>query len=619
MAAPTVSMLDGPVRRVALTCDLQRFSLSPDGYRCSQVGNLHWLRLVLGALDEWPLLGVQVQTVGPARDLAALKRQLKSRTVLREYERDAELAWARRYERLLHDVQPGWVEQLLEADLVIGFELPPGLKRALHDQGRPYISFHVHALRFLRDLCLGATTNCPALARRLEQQAVPENEVRLQARRLAAQLHRQPVPALETPAGWPLLIGQTARDSILIHKRRFADWTDFEPRLRRLLQPYAGVVLLEHPYRSDSSDIAQQLRACLDKPVLMTNANAYGLLLRPQPVPLAVTLASSLGVEAQALGLPTHFVLGDPRQRMRVAGLDAGTTAALHHGVLAPAFWRALFASPGAAPEPATASAAPFEFGDNHLRRGLESWSYGQLERGLTGARARKVLFATESLGEAGATALRESAGGAVVPVQGWAAPGGRAPNDLGVDYFVAEPPPGLGPARRFEGGDTWAPLLLRGFYEREHWGVWSAGTQALIRIAVAPSAVKARATLRVGLVLQIFGGLLPRCPVCRIAHTGRTLALLFFRPGTPTTAQIEVQAPVEGPWCDLSLELSDADSPQHLLGHLDARVLGVALLRVELAAEVPPSGSAQPPAEPVLWGLVSADAARGTAQAAAS
>lgn len=593
------------IRRVAFTCDLLRFSLGAQGYRNGQASNLRWLRAVLGGLDEWPRMGIEVRTCGPATSFAELRRRLRSPAVLREYEADSELAWARHYDSDPGEVLPGWLDELLQAELVVGFELPPAVKRALHQRGRPYVSFHIHALRFLRDLCLGAATNDASLARQLERHAVAEAVLEAQVRRFKAQLHKHALAAFELPPGWPLLIGQTGRDSILIDKGRFADWDHFEARLEKLLKKHPGCVLLEHPMRADSSAIAQTLRARFGKPVVMSNANGYGVLFNEQQIPLAVTLASSLGVEAQAAGIPTRFLLGDPRERLLLAGVDVGSTRPLGHGVLGAAFWQELFEAPDSRPRrKAAADTGPFALGDNHLRNGLETWSYAQLEQGLVRTRARKVLLPAESTSADAEQALCGRLAGADAPVQGWSAPVGRPESDRGVDLFVGGRPVGLGEQRQFEASDPWAPLLLEGFHARESWGAWSARPEVRIRVALAPSAVAARARLRMRLSLRIFEGLLPRCPVCRVLQQGKTLALVFFRPTAPVHAEVDFDALALGPWCELDLQVSDTDSPSHTLGHHDERPLGIAFRQLAVWAMPDAGDAAVPGAQPAIWGV---------------
>lgn len=428
------------IRRVAFTCDLMRFSVGPEGYRHAQIGNMRWLLSVLGGRTEWPRMGVQVHCVAPAPDIETLRRQVRSASVLHEYADDASGAWARRFDSTDFDVRTGLADELLDSDLVIGFELPPGVRRMLHAHGHPYISFHIHPLRFLRDLCLGAATNCPALAAHLARVALPVGELNAQTKRFSALLARQAWPALELPDGWPLVLGQTACDAVLIERGRFADWPDFDAAVAHVLEGHDGCVLVEHPYRPDSAGIARHLRRLTGRTVVMTNANGYATLFHARPGTTTLTLASSLGVEAQAVGLPTTFVLGDPRRRQLLGGVDVATTQALHHGLLEPSFWKSLFAAPATPPRRLPARAA-FALGDSYLRRSLDSWAYAALESGLGVVRARKWLFRAHGLSDADEQLLCRRLAGAVAPPQGWKPVAGAAPGDLGVELVLMDPP----------------------------------------------------------------------------------------------------------------------------------------------------------------------------------
>ena len=157
-----------------------------------------------------------MQTVFPAEGSAVAVAGALGPASLADYVDDAELAWARRHNNDGVTDFSGQLDALASADLVVGFELPPSLKRHLHGQGRPYISFHVHALRLLRDLCLGASTNCPDIARALQDLVLPASEITRQVHHHRALCLNRSLPLLKFPAGLPVLIGQTERDSVLI-------------------------------------------------------------------------------------------------------------------------------------------------------------------------------------------------------------------------------------------------------------------------------------------------------------------------------------------------------------------------------------------------------------------
>lgn len=594
-----------PVEKVVFTCDLLRFSLEPQGYRNAQVGNLRWLCSVLGALTEWPRWGIDVQFIEPPTTREERVLHLRSPQVLDEYQADPLQAWARRYDGAGLDVRPSFAKEIGNCDLVIGFELPPRLKRVIHGLGKHYISFHIHALRFLSDLCLGASTNDAHVLPLLESVALPDAMAKLQARRYAAQLNKHAFAALHIPDGWPLLIGQTAKDSVLIEKGRFADWPDFEDPLAELLAPYPGCVLLEHPFRSDTATVAQFLRARFGKPVVMSNANGYGIVFQSRHIPEAITLSSSLGVEAQHAGVPATFLLGDPRQRLQLAGVDVGTRAALHHGVLSPRFWQELLGIDKAGTR--QRAALPFDLGDNFLRSSIESWSYAQLQTGFATARSRKVVFASDGLSSLALHGLTQTLAGSDEPAQGWEPYTGGQQQDRGVELVVAPAVVAVGQPLELVGADPWSSLLLRGFHAPEPLGgAWSAQREAQVGIYVAPSAVTAGAMLSVRLNLQVFDGLRSRCPVCRIAQDDVTLAWVFFRPAGPPSIEVTFSMRARTPVCVFDLTMSDIDSPFNTTGAKDTRQLGVGLLAISVtaeAADAPLPGRA-------IWGIAAESSA---------
>ena len=589
-----------PFRRVTFTCDLLRFSLEPQGYRNAQAGNLRWLCSVLGALTEWPRWGVDVRCIEPPTTREELVLHLRSPQVLDAYQADPLQAWAQRYDGASLDVRPAFAKEIRDCDLVIGFELPPALKRVIHEQGKPYISFHIHALRFLSDLCLGASTNDPHVQALLESVALPEAQAGLQARRYAAQLNKHAFAALHIPDGWPLLIGQTAKDSILIENGRFADWPDFEDSLADLLAPYPGCVLLEHPFRSDTATVAQFLRARFGKPVVMSNANGYGIVFQSRHIPRAITLSSSLGFEAQCAGVPTTYLLGDPRQRLQLANVDVGTQAALHHGVLNPSFWQELLGIEKPMASVRKTEGAPFDLGDSFLRRGIESWSYAQLQAGFAKARSRKVVFPTEALSSVALQQLMENLAGADEPVQGWDSYTDGQHQDRGVDLVLAPAAVAVGEHLKLIGADPWSSLLLRGFHAPEPWGAWTAQREAQVGVFVTKTTATAGAVLCVTLTLQVFEGLRSRCPVCRIAQDDVTLAWVFFRPGGPPSIDVTFSMHARSAVCVFDLVLSDIDSPFNTLGAQDTRQLGIGLLAISVSAE--PVGAPLPGR--AIWGV---------------
>lgn len=602
----TITSLPRPIRKVALTCDLFRFNLGPPHYRHEQAANLRWLCAILDALTAWREWGLEVHLIEPPQSRAELDKRVASPRVLADYESDPLVAWAQRYDGDEVDVHTGFVSELEGVDLVVGFELPPVMKRVIHAQGVRYISFHIHALRFLPDLCLGAVTNDSGLLALLECEALPAARVELRARQLMAQMSTRAYAALHIPDDWPLLIAQTARDSILIERGRFADWPDFEDRMAELLGAYRGCVLLEHPFRSDTGTVAQYLRARFDKTVLMTNANGYGVMFQARRLPEAVTLSSSLGVELGTVGVPTTFLLGDPTRHMCVAGLDLGTSSALHHGVLVAPFWQTLFGVAESAAQPKRKLTDAFAIGHDYLRGSIGSWSYAQLQQGFSKTRSRKVIYPSEALKAEARLELTNLLSGATPPARGWTPHEVEGCHDRGVELIVADDPVGAGEAHVLDVGNPWSGVALEGFHATESWGAWSANRECRICIAVAPSWVKQRGRLRVRLSLHLFEGLSARCPVCRFSYHGETLALAFFRPAGQKSIDLSFTVTPAESCCFIDVSLSDIDSPYNVSGANDTRVIGIGLRQLEVLG-LPPEQQAEKGTEgpeAAIWGV---------------
>ena len=567
--------LQGPAQSVAFTADFFRCSVGGGRYCGSQARNAAWLRELLTGSPAWQRQGLALHTVLPAEGSAAAGADQLGPAALADYTQDAEGAWARRYNSNKLVDFSACLKALGSADLVIGFELPPSLKRHLHQRRRPYISFHVHALRMLRDLCLGATTNVPAIAALLAKVTVPDEEILRQVRRFRALCKFHRVPALSFPASLPVLIGQTARDSILIKGGRFADWSDCEDALATALQGHDACVFIEHPFRNDSHRVCEYLRCRHGKAVIATNTNGYGALLSTPDIPEVLTLSSSLGVEAQAFGLPTRFLLGDPRQRLRVAGADVGVDHPLGHGVLSDGFWRALLHQE---PLPATSStSAPadtFHLGEHYLRDSLESWSYQLLRDRLRGAQGRRTWMPAVGMTAERRDALLRAVRG------GTAADGGHT-----LPVTLRDPPLALGERRRLRSADAgFGALLGKGFHALDPgWGAWSqpGGSELLLPVEPADGAV-----LTVTLELRCFEGLLERCPVLQIRVAGQVVALAMFRPSGAHTARVCLSLDASTAPIELLLTMNASCSQAQAGLGQDEREFGFGLTEIELALQ---------------------------------
>ena len=573
-----------PARRVAFTGDFLRFRSAGGHFLSPQARVVNWLREIVTAGTAWHRPGLTVDLVFPQSGSVLAGAGLLKKAALADYEADAELAWARRF-----DVgDPGLFQRHFDTlggyDLVVGFELPPTLKRFLHRHGKRYISFHIHALRMLRDLCLGATTNCPAIAAQLGRFVVPAQEISSQVHRHRALCRFHNLPMFRFPAGLPVLVGQTERDSVLIQDGRFHNWADCRDQTHELLRDHDGVILLQHPGRADSLDIAEELRSAHGKTVFSTTANGYAVLLSNEHIPLVITLASSLGVEAQIMGLPTSFLLGDPQQRMQVPGLDIETTAPLGHGVLSDAFWSSLLGlDTHKRPPQQLEPESPFQFGSDYLRGCLDAWAFKLLRDGLAGATNRTQLLPAANL-----TPERQMQCVAQLGMRDvLTLPDPRPGPDwrlAGIELSVLDRPLGLGESRRIDFSlPTLAMYLAKGFHRSDGWCVWSSQRHAQIRVPVSADAVVHGATLQIDMEIRAYEATLGECPAVRISSGGVVLALALFRPSSPEAQHIQLTLKMADACCIVDLESTDLQSPALAGGASDLRMLGFILTRLDL------------------------------------
>ena len=567
--------------RVAFTGDFLRFTARNGQYDSSQIRNVVWLKDVLTASGAWS--GVRAEIVFPTKGLALdAKPAGIGKRALADYQTDADQAWAARYAAPSVDLFPAWIKQLLAVDLVIGFEMPPALKRHLHSSGQTYLSFHVHPLRLLQDLCFGVTTNDPRLARELEPLTLGHEAISHQVHHHRALCRFHNLPIFHLPPDLPIMIGQTARDSVLIDQGRFSTWADHAEAVAGHLRDHDAVVLLEHPYRPDSLDIAEHLRSDHGKTVLSINANGYALLLTSPNIPMVLTLSSSLAVEAEAMGHETRFLLGDPRQRLRVEGIDLGPEAPLAHGLLLKTFWQVVLNGQADAQDNVSSPGPePFALGIDYLRSCLDAWSFQLIRAGLAGASNRTYFLPASALSAGRRQALLMSLGNRD-PVP---APSGTpAWRQAGIELVELDLPLEPGDTRSINVGHSAArTYLASGFHPLEGWGCWSNQARAQLRIAVSEAAIDQQAWIFARLRLRAYEGLLDRCPVVRISLGSEALGYALFRPQRPDAQEVPVKFRATSRVVLLDVEISDVISPAAANFSHDERVFGFLLMNLEL------------------------------------
>jgi hypothetical protein len=537
----------------------------------------------------------------PDTDAAGFARQLGMSGLAQQYLQDPQQAWVSSHDHAEPQTGFGILYDRLAANtLVVGFELPPTMRRALSARGHRYVSVHIHPLRFLPDLLFGVYSNCPDLARLLSAHAFDPETVDQQVARMAARFARQDLVHSRLPPGCPLLIGQTRQDASLIAGGRFQNWADHGDALARLLHGHDTVAYIRHPHAAWPDDDLALVRDDLGKTVIAMTHNAYPVIMAGRLLGPVISLSSSVGVEAEAFGHAVHFLIADPRRKFLTAGVDHDEQVMIGHDFLTIGFWeKALCRSDNDAAKPKS----PFCFGVDHVRSTLEAWSF----TGLTGnerlPHATKILMPARNLERA---AIDRLLADLVQPSarQELDRPGMLAAAEAGGATVRCLPP-------ALASGQTWrwdrASEVLGlpgqdGLGSTEGDGAWFDGSECRIVLLLKRGATDEQ-TLSGELRLSFFRGLLDRYPVLLLRANGEPIAAVLHRGGDDPYVRLPftVRLPA-GATCTLTLSCSHSDQPAALGLGSDTRRLGILLHA--MAATVDDAHKAGQTNDLTLWGF---------------
>lgn len=573
-----------PVRSVALTCDLFRAQPKSEGFVNFQTRNLVWLEQMIGAKSTWARWGVKTRVVTAPTEAKAFKRALANNVTYSNYLGDADQTWASLYDVEDVSVFPAAFDTLLQHDLVVGFELPPTLKRALHRAGKRYISFYIHPVRFLRDLCFLVTTNSSEVADLVAQQAVSSHEVEFQVRRFSALFSRMQLPALSLPDDLPVLVGQTERDSVLIRDGSFTSWKNYEDKLSDLLGPYPEIIFLEHPYRANSALITEYLRGRHRKTVISVRANSYGVIFSPVQTPFFLTLASSLGTEARYAGRDSTFLYNDPCTKFVLSGVDVPGAAMVSHAVLQDEFWKRVFSGDFRKSKSRSGAVAnAFSLGDHYIRNSLDSWAFRPLQSGSGIDPVRKLLLPAIAAKQNHLEGLHAT----LCATSPDAAPPLSIDGCTQLPWGAVETLPkpfAIGTRLALNLAQPAAShYLIEGFHAPEGWGVWSSGNYAKLVLPVALSGA-AEVELEITMRVKVFDELMAQAPVMQIVMEGREVGLVLFRASAKNEQEISFTGRTQNTACQIEFHISNTVSPALFGQSLDHRELGFGLCALSVA-----------------------------------
>lgn len=572
------------LRSIALTCDFMRFSFSARGVDCGALCNLDWIEQLLGLQTRAARYGISVRRIVPPLAPAEWAAALGDDSVLQQYHEHPELAWARHCARPDTGLFAAQFAALTECDLVVGFELPKGLRQHLHAHGRRYLSLRVHPLRFLRDLCFGMATNCQAIAAAAADCVLPQAEVDTRVRWMHALFAHARHPSFAMPAELPLLVGQTAADSVLVRDGRFVTWAEHEDEILDRLAGHAAVGLLPHPHDHDPQAWIRLVQRRWGKTVVHTDANSYGVLCSNRHTPVVLALASSLAVEADALGLPAHFLHGHPSKVDALPDIEAPTEAPLGHGLLLDRFWNRVLGAPDATTmEPGDA----FALGEHHLRNSLEAWAFGALRYGLVVGPIRKTVWPASPMSAAQRLHL----------VRGLAGPGAAQGSDAnailnmarqqGLHLAVLESPLACGEQRHIDFSDpASAQYLAAGFAQPQAAGVCNTASTARLVVPALAAPQDLPAQVVAGMRVSWYPEQLGLAPVLRIGVAGQAVACLSFGPDVSAEQRVEIRIPTQGDDVVIDFHLSNARPDGDPASAGEEGRAGFRLIELDLALE---------------------------------
>lgn len=262
--------------------------------------------------------------------------------------------------------------------LILSFEIPPWLVSACKERDIPFIDMRPSPLRFGRDLYIALRSSDEKLFQRISQYNIMEEEIRLEASLLAANIRMHQI-RMEDERGYQfenlqdclIFIGQAPFDaSLLAPDGRSVRCADYSLRLQQLAK---GRRLLHkaHPF---ALDFAEQERIALeritDQSVTPCQLSAYQILSSRDDVEL-VGLSSGMLQEASYFNKPSHVLFQPFVPIASEASESSDFYQQIHfHTFFSPGFWHQVLTPDR--PEPRL-KALP-ALAHNHAREVLDHW-----------------------------------------------------------------------------------------------------------------------------------------------------------------------------------------------------------------------------------------------------
>jgi MoaA/NifB/PqqE/SkfB family radical SAM enzyme len=313
---------------------------------------------------------------------------------------DADEHWADVYYRFPTEAQDYLFAHLPDKTLVLSFEMPPWFRQAYIDRNISFIDIRVSPLRFGRDLYFALC--CPDVKhfQRIHEHAVSEEELRLEASLLAANI-RMHQRGLQESGRYHfdldsalVFIGQLPHDASLLTPEGRLCYRDFADRIRTIASTGRQLLYKAHPF---SGDFAEEERRTLEtitgRPVRICLQNAYQILSTEDDVEV-IGISSGLLQEAVWFGKTAHVLYQPYVPLTQTTEPAANVYQQIHfQTLLSPGFWHQVLTPERPKPKIHALPMLPH----SHARETLDQWwDYGKV---LTWERALPIEAFTRSGG----------------------------------------------------------------------------------------------------------------------------------------------------------------------------------------------------------------------------
>lgn len=291
---------------------------------------------------------------------------------------NGQYAWDEIYHQLPESARDYMMQHVPQSDLLISFEMPPWLIDLCETASIPFLDLRVSPLRFGRDLYIALRTSVPALYQRLSELAITEEELRLEAAHLAANVSLQQRRLEEAQrydfrweADCAVFVGQAPYDASLIGPDGGTLRCEgFAERIRQITKG-RSLQYKAHPFAIEFSEHeCKVLGEITGQPVKPCLQNAYQILSAEEDIQL-IGISSGLLQEAAWFGKTAHTLF---KPFVPLAGQDDTGMQAYqqvhYHSWISPGFWHQLLTPERPAPRLLQMTALPH----NLARETLDQW-----------------------------------------------------------------------------------------------------------------------------------------------------------------------------------------------------------------------------------------------------